>query len=90
MVRRRMDPVLLVITGALFGCAAGLVAYLAKILRDGALDARPKHAVGMEPDFVTAADEPFWFYGIVAMLAALAILVLRIGWQMRRHVREVR
>jgi H+/Cl- antiporter ClcA len=90
MVRRRMDPVLLVITGALFGCAAGLIAYLAKILRAGALDARPRHAVGMEPDFLTAADEPFWFYGIAALLAALAILLVGVAWRMLRHAREAR
>lgn len=63
---RRRDPVLLVIACVLLGVAAGGIAYVATLLRDGVLDARPEHARHMEPILVYAADEPFFFYGLVA------------------------
>lgn len=39
----------------------------------------------MEPVLVRAADEPFWFYGFVAGLAAIAILLLVIAVRMLRQ-----
>lgn len=81
---------LLVIACVLLGLAAGGIAYVAMVLRDGVLDARPEHARGMEPILVHAADEPFWFYGLVTAIAVLAILLLVIGWKMLRHARHPR
>jgi hypothetical protein len=72
----------------LLGSVAVLIAYLAKIIRKQSLDARPKHARGMEPIPLNAMDEPFWFYGIVAALAVLAILLLAIAWKILRQARQ--
>jgi hypothetical protein len=77
--------VLLVIACVLLGVAAGGIAYVAMLLRDGVLDARPEHARGMEPILVHAADEPFWFYGFVTAMAVLSILLLVVGWKMLRQ-----
>ena len=44
----------------------------------------------MEPILVHAADEPFWFYGLVAAMAVLSILLLVIGWKMLRQARHPR
>jgi len=82
---RLQDPVLLAIAGALLICAAGVLVYVAKTARDGLLDARPKHAREMEPILLRAADEPFWFYGIVAGLTVLAILLLILTGRMVHH-----
>jgi H+/Cl- antiporter ClcA len=82
---RAADPLLLVISVAMLGVALGVIAYIAKIVRDGAIDMRPKHAGGMEPFYLRAAEEPVWFYAIAAGLAVLAILSLTIGWRMLRQ-----
>jgi hypothetical protein len=85
---RRRDPMLIGIACVLLGSAAVLIAYVAKIVRDQSLDARPRHARGMEPIPLNAADEPFWFYGIVAALAVLAIVLLAIARKMLREARQ--
>lgn len=82
---RRRDPVLLVGACVLLGVAAGGIAHVAMVLRDGILDARPEHARGMEPILVHAADEPFFFYGLMTATAVISILLLVIGWKMLRH-----
>lgn len=88
--RGRTDPVLLVMAGVLFAGAAGVAAYVVTILRRGVLDARPRHAPPTEPMPLTAADEPFWFYAIVAALVVLAIFLLVTAWRMQRHARNPR
>lgn len=81
---RRKDPMLLLIAGMLFGCAAGVIGYVAKVLREGTLDSRPKHAPPTDPLLVHAANEPVWFYGIVAVLGVLALLLVVVAWRMLR------
>lgn len=88
--RHRTDPVLLVISGVLFACAAGGAVYLVDVVRHGDLDARPEHAPRTEPNLLTAAEEPFWFYGLVAALAVLVMLLLVIAWRMLLHARNPR
>ena len=74
--------------GVMLAGAVGLLAFVAKVLRDGYLDVRPRHAPRTEPAFLYAAEEPFWFYGLVAALTALAILLLTLAWRMLRHGRR--
>ncbi|HEX6038248.1 hypothetical protein [Longimicrobium sp.] len=81
----RKDPLLLGISGALLLCGAGLLAYVARTMRDGFLDARPRHARDMEPILLRAADEPFWFYGIIAGVTVLAVHLLVLGVRMLRQ-----
>lgn len=84
-VRRRNDPLLVGIAGVLLLCSLGALAFVARTLRDGFLDARPKHARDMDPIYVHAAGEPFGFYALLAGLAALAILLLVIAVRMLRQ-----
>lgn len=82
---RVADPALLGMAVVLLAVGLGMVAYIAKILGDGAIDMRPKHARGVEPFYLYAAEDPVWFYGMAAGLAILAILSLLIGWRMLRQ-----
>jgi H+/Cl- antiporter ClcA len=77
---------LLVMAAVMASLAVGVLALVARILQDGYLDARPKHATG-EPILLYAAEEPFWFYGFVTLLVLLALMLLSIAWRMWRSPR---
>jgi len=84
---RATRRLLLVISFVMAALAVGLLANVAGVLQDGYLDARPKHAMG-EPNLLYAAEEPFWFYGIVTLLVLLAVMLLCIASRMWRSPRS--
>ncbi|HLL83842.1 MAG TPA: hypothetical protein VK420_14350 [Longimicrobium sp.] len=72
---------------------AGGVALLMLVvsaLRSGTLDARPKHRSRADPEWIVAAQEPFWFYGIIVLIAGLAAYALVQGSRMIRETRSQR
>jgi hypothetical protein len=88
---KRTDARLLLGIGSLF--VAGAVALLSVVgvaLRSGTLDARTKHAPVSKPEWLLAAQEPFWFYGIIALVTAFAAYLLVQGWRMIREARSQR
>jgi hypothetical protein len=76
-------------TGGLFVVgAAVLLVLVAAALRSGTLDARAEHAPPTEPEWIVAAQEPFWFYGIIALLTIFAAYLLVRGFRMIREARR--
>jgi hypothetical protein len=85
---KRRDARFYVVTGGLF--VAGGVALLVVVvsaLRSGTLDARPEHAPPSRPEWIVAAQEPFWFYGIIAMITIFAAYLLVFGSRMIKESR---
>lgn len=88
---KRSDTQLFFGIGALLlASAAALLVLVVSALRSGVLDARPKHAPASEAEWIVAAQEPFWFYGILALLALLAGYMLVLGARMILHGRSKR
>ena len=81
-VRRSEDRVIAVIGGAVLLGGIVLGGYLVQSLRNGYFDARTKGAT--EPSLLYAAEEPFWFYGLSALMAGMAIVAIAVGWGMMR------
>lgn len=79
---RRHLPVVLG-GAALAAVACGALAYVAAVVNRGWMDARSRFA--HTPDYLYAAEEPFWFYGIAAVLLALAAAALTVGVRMVVH-----
>ena len=87
-MRRGEGWMLLAGSGVLLVLAVGLLALVGTSLRAGSFDARSKGAT--EPSLLTAADDPFWFYGLQAMAALLGIFTLVLAVRMiRETAREV-
>jgi hypothetical protein len=88
---KRSNVLLPVGVGSLF--IAGAVALLGlavSALRSGMLDVRPEHAPVSRPEWLAAAEEPFWFYGLLALIASFAACLLVVGWRMIREARKPR
>ena len=76
-------------TGSLLVLGAVALLYrMAVTVRSGVLDVRPKHTPPSKSEWLLAAQEPFWFYGTIALLTAFAVFVLFVGLWMIRDARK--
>jgi hypothetical protein len=85
---KQKDARLYLATGGLF-VAGGVALFFVVVnaLRSGTLDARPEHAPPSRPEWIVAAQEPFWFYGIIAMITIFAAYLLVHGSRMIKESR---
>jgi hypothetical protein len=86
---KQKDARVFLATGSVL--VAGGVALLVLVvaaLRSGTFDARAEHAP--TPDWILAAQEPFWFYGIIALITTFAAYLLVFGSRMIREARGKR
>ncbi len=89
-MKRSDARVLLGIGSLLFAGAIALLTLVAAALRSGTLDARPKHALPSKPEWIVATQEPFWFYGIIALMTIFAVYLLVQSWRMISAARSER
>lgn len=95
MTRRRAAPdrrrdqwdewVILILSAALFCGAIALLALVADSLRKGYFDARPRGAPSVPPELIRADQEPFAFYGLTALAAAIGIYGAILSWGMMKE-----
>lgn len=78
---RAVRRLLLVMSFVMAAVATGLLAQVVATFRAGYLEARPTYASG-EPLLLTAVQEPFWFYGVVAAMVLLSLMLLAIASRM--------
>jgi uncharacterized membrane protein HdeD (DUF308 family) len=76
--------------GVLVAGGVALFVLVASALRSGTLDTRAEHAPVSEPEWILAAQEPFWFYGIIALVSIFAAYLLVHGSRMIRESRGKR
>lgn len=84
-MKRADRGILIVVGGLLLAGGLALMALVSVALRTGRLDARPKHSVLPDPAWMSAGQEPVWFYGTVVLLALLAAYVIVLSWRMMRE-----
>jgi hypothetical protein len=88
---KQRDGRFLAAAGSVF-VAGGVALFVLVVsaLRSGTLDVRAEHVPASEPEWIVAAREPFWFYGILALVTIFAAYLLAHGSRMIRAVRGKR
>ena len=84
-MKRKDARIFFGIGALLLAGAVALLALVVSALRSGTLDVRAEHAPRSEAEWIIAAQEPLWFYGILALLALLAAYLLVHGARMIRE-----
>jgi hypothetical protein len=82
---QRDEWVILALAAALFCGSVALLAIVAGSLRKGYFDARPRGAPRVPPELIRADQEPFAFYGLTALAAAIGIYAAILAWGMMKE-----
>jgi len=82
---QRDEWVILGFSIALFCGSIALLAIVANSLRKGYFDARPRGAPRVPAELIRADQEPFAFYGLTALAAAIAVYAAILSWGMMKE-----
>jgi hypothetical protein len=89
-MKNRDERILAAIGSVFVVGGVALFVVVVNALRSGTLDARREYAPPSEPEWIVAAQEPFWFYGIIALATIFAAYLLVQGSRMIRGTRGKR